>query len=395
MTQQHNVARLAAQVASTGGRPNSPLNEPATSGAPLSGPIAPRKRGAIWRAGYSLAWLIVLPLFAVAALRIFAHDANHFLTWLNAFTRYVYLPAYVCLGWAAWQRRWLLALVSLPVVACHLFWLAPDFRRDRRFDVPETAAAQDSTTLRIFFGNAAADNDDRASYLREIAEVNPDIVVLVEYYPPWQTVVSVSPVMQAYQYGTRKTIPFVGEIGIFSKLPIENAKQIWMAQRLNYTFDVRVDGLPLRMFCLHAPRPMDIPLHDYEGYWSKALPLILRQPDPAVVVGDFNATQYSHVYQLLTADRFRSAHDDRGRGYATTWPNGRNPLPPIRIDQAFLSPGVECVRIAEGRGVGSDHKPLILDVRIRPAARQPHPAERPAAAAKQAHATMSSWKLAL
>ena len=34
------------------------------------------------------------------ALRIFCHDGTHLLIWLNAFTRYVYLPAYVC-----WRGR--------------------------------------------------------------------------------------------------------------------------------------------------------------------------------------------------------------------------------------------------------------------------------------------------
>jgi endonuclease/exonuclease/phosphatase (EEP) superfamily protein YafD len=67
----------------------------------------------------------------------------------------------------------------------------------------------------------------------------------------------------------------------------------------------------------------------------------------------------------LIAMGLRSAHVDRGRGYATTWPNGRLPFPPIRIDQALLSPDVECLRIEEGIGVGTDHEPLIVDVRVR------------------------------
>jgi endonuclease/exonuclease/phosphatase (EEP) superfamily protein YafD len=83
-----------------------------------------------------------------------------------------------------------------------------------------------------------------------------------------------------------------------------------------------------------------------------------------VVLGDFNATQHSRVYKQLKADGMRSAHEDRGRGYATTWPNGKQPIPPIRIDQAFLSPSVECISIDEGVGRESDHKPLLLDLRI-------------------------------
>jgi endonuclease/exonuclease/phosphatase (EEP) superfamily protein YafD len=92
--------------------------------------------------------------------------------------------------------------------------------------------------------------------------------------------------------------------------------------------------------------------------------MLLRERHPLVVVGDFNATQYSKVYAQLKAAGLRSAHEDRARGYASTWPNGTLPIPPIRIDQAFLSPDVDCRGITDGRGTGSDHKPLILDIEV-------------------------------
>ncbi len=116
---------------------------------------------------------------------------------------------------------------------------------------------------------------------------------------------------------------------------------------------------------MHSPRPFYKEHFNYSEFWLGALPLISQQPRPLMVIGDFNATQYSRVYQELASMGLRSAHVDRGRGYATTWPNGDNPLPPIRIDQAFLSPQVECLNITEGIGRGSDHKPLILEIRVR------------------------------
>ena len=104
--------------------------------------------------------------------------------------------------------------------------------------------------------------------------------------------------------------------------------------------------------------------NEYALYWQEIAPILAEQPEPLVVIGDFNATQHSLLYEQLISGRLRSAHEDRGRGYATTWPNGKRPFPPIRIDQAFLSPQVECISIVEGVGPGSDHKPLILDLRV-------------------------------
>jgi endonuclease/exonuclease/phosphatase (EEP) superfamily protein YafD len=107
------------------------------------------------------------------------------------------------------------------------------------------------------------------------------------------------------------------------------------------------------------------PAYDYFGYWKAIVPVLTSQKGPVLIVGDFNATEHSLVYKQLKDSGLRSAHDDRGRGYAMTWPNGTLPIPPIRIDQAFLSPDVECLDIREGVGEGSDHKPLIVDVRLR------------------------------
>jgi len=114
---------------------------------------------------------------------------------------------------------------------------------------------------------------------------------------------------------------------------------------------------------------MDTPGNKYVEYWSEMLPVVTSRSGPTIAVGDFNATQHAKVYGAITGSGLRSAHADRGRGWAVTWPNGLMALPPIRIDHAFLSPEVECLKIVEGEGRGSDHKPLILEVRLRESAK--------------------------
>ena len=319
---------------------------------------------------YLTAWLVALALCAVAALRIFYHDGSFLLIWLNAFTRYVYLPAYACLAWSAWQRRWVLSAASALAVGCHLTWMAPDFLRDRRFDLPAgtttaETASRSSRSVRIFFANVAASNLEHDAMLQEIAAANPDVIVLVEYSWPWHLAFKSAPVMRPYIHGTGHLQSHIGSVNVFSKLPLKKEMQNWVNSRAVHTIDLELDGDTLRIIGLHGPRPIDDPKYDYAGYWQKLVPLLTAEQGPVVVVGDFNATEHSRAYRQLKAGSLRSAHDDRGRGYATTWPNGQVWLPPIRIDQAFVSSEIECQRIVEGRGLGSDHKPLIVDVRIR------------------------------
>lgn len=324
-------------------------------------------RRALWWSCYSLAWVVTLTLGIVAVERVFNHDGIHLLTWLNAFTRYVYLPAYACLAWAVWQRRWLLAIASCLVVSCHLYWMAPDFLRDRRFDLPATTidSSQPSETIRIFFANVAGGNHEFDAMLNEIAEANPDVIVLVEYNWQWHKAFRVSSLIAAYKFGTGHMRPRDGSATVFSRIPLATSEVEWIEGRGIETSELHVGEQLLRIVGLHAPRPMHGRSYNYDGYWRAAMPKLKNMPGATVIVGDFNATEHSLVYQQLKDARYRSAHDDRGRGYATTWPNGKFLLPPIRIDQAMISPEIECVNIAEGVGKGSDHKPLVLDVRIR------------------------------
>jgi endonuclease/exonuclease/phosphatase (EEP) superfamily protein YafD len=306
----------------------------------------------------------------VAALRIFYHDGTFLLIWLNAFTRYIYLPVYVCAAWAVWQRRWLLALAGVIVAGFHIAWMAPDFLRDRRFEVSASvarASADDdlSPTLRIFFANVKASNREHDAMLQEIVSADPDVIVLVEYGWSWHRAFKASPVLAPYKFGTGHLQSHIGSVNVFSKLPLTTEIQNWVTGRATHTIDLALGSQTLRIIGLHGPRPLNLPRYNYRQYWEMMLPLLTMRQGPLVIVGDFNVTEHSRVYAELTAADLRSAHDVQGRGYATTWPNGKYWLPPIRIDQVFLSPEVQCRRIVEGIGRGSDHKPLILDVQIR------------------------------
>jgi endonuclease/exonuclease/phosphatase (EEP) superfamily protein YafD len=186
----------------------------------------------------------------------------------------------------------------------------------------------------------------------------------VEYGWGWHRAFKTAPVMKPSVHGSGPLQSHIGSVNVFSRLPLTSEIQNWVDGRAMHTIEIGVGEAKLRVVGLHAPRPSAGPRCNYRGYWQQMLPLLTAGQGLLVVVGDFNATQHSAVYERLTSGGLQSAHEALGRGYATTWPNGHYWLPPIRIDQAFLSEEVECLSITEGRGRGSDHRPLILDVRL-------------------------------
>jgi endonuclease/exonuclease/phosphatase (EEP) superfamily protein YafD len=231
--------------------------------------------------------------------------------------------------------------------------------------VTAAKGADRSSSLRVFFANVRGENDEYDALLQEITNADPDIIALVEFGWGWHLALTTSPVLTPYKYGSGRLQSHIGSVNLFSRIPLKTEVQNWVAGRPMHTVEAAIGAQTLRLIALHAPRPMNLRRYNYDEYWQQMLPLLLSQPGPLAIVGDFNATQHSRVYQQLTKDRLRSAHEDSDRGYATTWPNGYYLVPPIRIDQVFISREVECVSIREGLGRGSDHKPLIVDLKIR------------------------------
>src|SRR3954471_23937861 len=115
-------------------------------GTNLASPSPAYRMGVLGWLTYCVVAFITLLLVVVALLRLTYHDGTHFLTCLNAFTRYIYLPAYACLAWAIWKRLRILALTNLAVVCLHITLIAPDFVRDHRFDSAANSPVANAAT---------------------------------------------------------------------------------------------------------------------------------------------------------------------------------------------------------------------------------------------------------
>ncbi|MFN8533443.1 MAG: endonuclease/exonuclease/phosphatase family protein [Dehalococcoidia bacterium] len=90
---------------------------------------------------------------------------------------------------------------------------------------------------------------------------------------------------------------------------------------------------------------------------------------PLVLLGDFNMTRLQAQYRRVTAAGLVDAFFVAGRGFGQTFPlrRGRMPLLPVlRLDYIWLSSQLEPLSAHVGRDAGSDHLPVIADLRWRP-----------------------------
>jgi endonuclease/exonuclease/phosphatase family metal-dependent hydrolase len=90
--------------------------------------------------------------------------------------------------------------------------------------------------------------------------------------------------------------------------------------------------------------------------------------DPALLIGDFNATTRYAAYKRLSV-ALRDLQMGHGVAAAPTFP-ARHPV--LRIDHMFATPSVHCLDCWTTNGllarVASDHLPLVADLEVRFAA---------------------------
>ncbi len=118
---------------------------------------------------------------------------------------------------------------------------------------------------------------------------------------------------------------------------------------------VSVDGRDLRVLCTHFQH--DNPDERLEQ--AEALVSLVSDDEPALLLGDFNATPDSTAYAVV-AKEFEDAWAAVGDGPGVTFEAEGTPL---RIDYVFTR-GLEATRAEVVAGPASDHWLLIADVRL-------------------------------
>ena len=84
---------------------------------------------------------------------------------------------------------------------------------------------------------------------------------------------------------------------------------------------------------------------------------------PVLVAGDFNTPPDSVHFAALRRAGFTHAFERHGRGYAATWPV---PAPVLHLDHVWLSPGFDVGEAWHGWSAHSDHRPVLVPLRVVP-----------------------------
>jgi endonuclease/exonuclease/phosphatase (EEP) superfamily protein YafD len=304
-------------------------------------------------------WSVVLVLVGLVVAHLVAFDRIHILLLVNAFTLWIYLPAYFIVVAALCFRARLLAVVAGLVVVAHVVWVvSPVLRADSA-----SAAASRAPHARIVSANLRFNNEDRALLLAEIEGFRADVIVLEEVTPAWWTAIERSGLRASHPEVAKVIRDNPGGMAILSRHPLTDIEVRYANAWPIITATIAIDGRRVHVAGVHPVAPISSFANNQRA--QRVITAIARDlARPRVVVGDFNASPYNRWHRQLLDLGLRDAHEVVGRPFATTWPNGRGLLPPLRLDYVFAERTIVPLDAREGRGQGSDHRPIVVDLAL-------------------------------
>jgi endonuclease/exonuclease/phosphatase (EEP) superfamily protein YafD len=260
---------------------------------------------------------------------------------------------------------WLTAGVLVAVALVHGFALRNLWRGG-------LAAEALGTPLRVLTFNVLAGNQAPAAVLRLVRASDADLVVIVDAKRMrWRRVIfdlsdlypSCVPRQRWPEPARRWLEP--PRVFLFSRFPIVDDAVAGSSGGPCLAVELAAGGQSMVVAGVHVSPMLPGARHRrLRRELAQFAEFVGRTDRPVLVAGDFNATPWSpHFRDLIEAAGLRNAAD--GRGYVATWPSWFCPAR-IPIDHILLKGPLTVTSLRRGPAVGSDHYPLIADLRLLP-----------------------------
>ncbi len=257
----------------------------------------------------------------------------------------------------AWARSWRWAALGGATVITLAFVLATGQAAHH--------SRPGAHNLRVLTANLYVSNNDIHKLMQLVDETDPDVILLQEVNEEWARLIEPLKATHPSFCVNPAHNGRVTDLAIFSKQPMTEPVVLSDEGIPAATTTIHVDGAAVDIWNIHMASPFSP--RRAERYKSQMAALRERAAAtdrPTIFGGDLNSSLWSPLYRSLM--RGTNLQNTRaGRGILGTWPSF---LGPFRspIDHILVTPGIEVIHCEVTPGIGSDHRPLIADLRVGP-----------------------------
>lgn len=292
--------------------------------------------------------------------------------WLELFSHFKVQASLLILTFSLglwWTRRKIFTLLSL-------FCLVLVLTEIITWYIPQTKVTKNlAVDIRILSSNVNTKNQKFDQILSLVRQENPDIAVFIEVNDNW--IKQLNSLTDILPYSAVKANSYNLGIAVYSKSQLENTSIKFFGSSNNPSIvgNLTVNEQVISLIATHPPPPLPTIFKYRNQQLNEISQYIKTLSTKVIMVGDLNITMWSRYYKLFV-DQTKLKNARQGFGILPTWPL-KTTYPPysripalftwllsIPIDHCLISPELQVVNIRTGSSIGSDHRPLIIDLAI-------------------------------
>jgi endonuclease/exonuclease/phosphatase (EEP) superfamily protein YafD len=216
--------------------------------------------------------------------------------------------------------------------------------------------------LRLVVANVEVGNTDFAAVRRLVVKTRPDLFGVTELTPAMAR--HLGNELPGYRTSVVDPREDAYGIGVYSRLPLLSAKIVHVPSDgpASVVARLRVFGKTVTVVVTHVHTPFAGSIH-VRQLEALAAAARSRLGKRVAVCGDFNTPPWTGpLRQFAEAARLRELYGSHAwAGYS--WPTWGSFLR-VPLDNCFVGNGVAVTDHHDGPNVGSDHRPLVVDVAV-------------------------------
>lgn len=315
-----------------------------------------------------LTWGLLAGIVVISAIAFVTSHLGWpiYLEVLSHFQMQYFVLCLIALTAIALTRNRTVFLLSLICVAALSTQLLPWY-------IPPKFLGHGDGNFRILIANINTRNQQYEKVKSFAQQEEPDLALFMEVNKTW--INSLNEGLNTLPYSSSHDNPYHSGIALYSRFPLEETqlKNFSDESTPSVVGRFKAEGKTISFVAAHPLPPIGHRMFHSRNRQLDLVSQYLQTIDqPKLVIGDFNITMWSPYYRSFMR-KTDLANARQGFGLLPSWPTqrtyGRIPswaslLFSIPIDHCLLSRELQVTNIRVGPNIGSDHRPVIVDLRL-------------------------------